>query len=410
MDPQQPAHLYVAADIGVWRSVDSGHSWQVFSRGLPDAAVIDIKLHGPSRLLRAATHGRGVYEFDLGRPQRAVELYLRDHTLDLGRRPAAQGLPDPTLPGALVYAGQSPDIKIDRLQEDGTYQVAPTSSMLSTATSSTATLSVATSSADPSSASGMMDLYSFTALLPPEPIVLTHSRLNLQNHIYVQVHNRGLTTANNVRVMLLLATAEVRAAEVTAPEQKNENTTAASPQELPPLPDNYEQFVRTGLPIASDHWQTIGIVTVHGIRAGYPQIAHFTLDANQLPTPGQLRADRAFSLVALVHSTEDPFVAGASTMLMSGNNRQAAHKEILVAPFTGKVPTGTARRKPLEPTNTEWLAEHKVRAGETLSSIAKHYYQSPRLWPTIYYANQRLIGANPNYINQGWILKIPRQP
>ncbi len=384
VDPQQPAHLYVAADIGVWRSVDSGRSWQVFSRGLPDAAVVDIKLHAPSRLLRAATHGRGVYEFDLGRPQRAIDLYLRDHALDLGRRPAGNGLPDPTLPGALVYAGQSPDIKIDRMQDDGNYQ---------------STAAVATE---------IVDLYRFTVQLSNEPIVLTHSRFNLQNHIYVQVHNRGLTTANNVRVMLLLATNKSITAEMTTAEQ--DGSAESLSQQLPLLPENYEQFVRTGLPIASEHWQTIGFATVHGIRAGYPQIAQFTLDADLLPTTAQLHANMTFSLVALLHCPDDPFVAERSTILTPGNNRQAAHKQISVIPFTGKVPAGTARRKRQDPGEGDWLAEHKVRTGETLSSIAKHYYQSARLWPAIYYANQRLIGSNPNYINRGWILKIPRQP
>lgn len=379
VDPQEPAHLYVAADIGVWRSVDSGRHWQVFSRGLPDAAVVDLKLHSPSRLLRAATHGRGVYEFNLGRPQRAVELYARDHILDLGHRPANQGLPDPTQPGALVYTGESPDIRVDRLQEDGTYQVA----------------------------TAPLDLYSFTALLSAEPIVLTHSRLNVQNHIYVQVHNRGLTTANNVRVMLLLATTEV--ATPTKEPEKGRGA-ATLPEELPLLPDNYEQFVRTGLPIASDHWQTIGIVTVHGIRAGYPQIAHFTLDANQLPTPAQLRVSRRFCLVALLHSTEDPFVAEAAAILTPGNNRQAAHRQITILPFSGKAPAGTTRRKRQGSADDEWLTTHKVQAGETLSTIAKYYYQSARLWPSIYYANQQLIGSNPNYIQRGWLLKIPRQP
>jgi len=60
-DPLYPQHLYVGADIGIWRSIDGGQSWEPFSQNLPDAAVIDLKLH-PKRLLRASTHGRGVYE------------------------------------------------------------------------------------------------------------------------------------------------------------------------------------------------------------------------------------------------------------------------------------------------------------------------------------------------------------
>jgi hypothetical protein len=292
--------------------------------------------------------------------------------LDLGRRPAEEGQPDPTRPGTLLYAGQSPDIKVDVLAADGTYQYTVTPGAATT-----------------------IDYYQFTAQLIDGQIVPTHSRLNLQSHVYVQVHNRGLATANNVRVMLLLATTTVA-------------TTGPLMDSLPPLPTDYEQFVRTGLPIATEQWQTIGSTTVHGIRAGYAQIAHFILEADALPTPGQLRPTMSFALVALLHCSDDPFVAEAATALTPGNNRHAAHKQIMVAPFTGQVPTGTPRRRRQGIGTRDWLAEHKVRTGETLSHIAKHYYQSANLWPQIYYANQRLIGENPNFIKQGWILKIPR--
>ncbi|MFC2038068.1 hypothetical protein ACFLYD_08975, partial [Chloroflexota bacterium] len=62
VDPGHPTHVYVGADIGVWQSTDSGATWAPFSQGLPDAAVFDLLLHDGRRLLRAATHGRGVYE------------------------------------------------------------------------------------------------------------------------------------------------------------------------------------------------------------------------------------------------------------------------------------------------------------------------------------------------------------
>jgi hypothetical protein len=246
-------------------------------------------------------------------------------------------------------------------------------------------------------AAAAIDLYTFTVRLPSGASALTHSRSNIQTHVYVQVHNRGLNTANNVQVMLLLATGEQ-----TAPESEN-------PLPLPPLPPDYEQFVRTGLPIAAPQWQTLGITTLHGIRSGHPRIAHFTLDADRLPTPGRLRANMRFALVALVHCTADPFVAEATATLTPGNNRHAAHRWITVEPFAGKVPAGTPRRQSQQ-TPADWLAEHKVRRGETLSQIAKHYYQTPRLWPLIYNANQKLIGANPNFLQIGWVLRIPQPP
>ena len=80
--------LYVAADIGIWRSLDGGATWHPYSYGLPDAAVIDLKIFPPPgpngspsprqsgdstvRLLRAATYGRGVFEHSLDASVRLV--------------------------------------------------------------------------------------------------------------------------------------------------------------------------------------------------------------------------------------------------------------------------------------------------------------------------------------------------
>jgi len=62
VDPAAPDNLYVGADIGVWHSPDRGLNWNPLQNGLPDAPVFDLQLHPGQRLLRAATHGRGLYE------------------------------------------------------------------------------------------------------------------------------------------------------------------------------------------------------------------------------------------------------------------------------------------------------------------------------------------------------------
>ncbi|MEZ4682575.1 MAG: LysM peptidoglycan-binding domain-containing protein [Caldilineaceae bacterium] len=143
--------------------------------------------------------------------------------------------------------------------------------------------------------------------------------------------------------------------------------------------------------------------------ARYPQIAQFILDADQLPTPGQLETNRQFALVALLHCADDPFIGDPTGRLIPAYNRLAAHKVVQIQPYTGQVPSGTPRRKRQEPQPGDWLAEHKVRRGETLSHLAKHYYDSARLWPLIYNANRSMIGANPNYLQPGWLLKIPHR-
>jgi len=66
VDRAAPNNVYVGADIGVWRSSDGGRNWNPLQNGLPDAPVFDLQIHPTQRLLRAATHGRGVFEIPIG--------------------------------------------------------------------------------------------------------------------------------------------------------------------------------------------------------------------------------------------------------------------------------------------------------------------------------------------------------
>ena len=50
---------------------------------------------------------------------------------------------------------------------------------------------------------------------------------------------------------------------------------------------------------------------------------------------------------------------------------------------------------------------HTVKAGETLSAIAKEVYGDSKRWKEIYEANKALIGDNPNMIKVGQELRIP---
>jgi photosystem II stability/assembly factor-like uncharacterized protein len=103
------ATLYVGTDRGVYSSTDIGRTWVSFNEAMPKTSVFDIKLHSTFPLLRAATHGRGVWERDLsGERCRAVEIYVRDHPMDQGREWR-------TLDDAAVFRGtplDSPDIKV----------------------------------------------------------------------------------------------------------------------------------------------------------------------------------------------------------------------------------------------------------------------------------------------------------
>jgi uncharacterized protein (TIGR03437 family) len=68
IDPDQSNTLYVATDIGVFATVDGGTTWDPPGSGLPGGAVTALALHRSTRILRAATHGRSVWDLQLAAP------------------------------------------------------------------------------------------------------------------------------------------------------------------------------------------------------------------------------------------------------------------------------------------------------------------------------------------------------
>jgi hypothetical protein len=65
IDPANTQIVYAGTDIGVFRSSDGGASWIPLSNGLPRVAVFGMEIQPVHRVLRIATHGRGMYEFNL---------------------------------------------------------------------------------------------------------------------------------------------------------------------------------------------------------------------------------------------------------------------------------------------------------------------------------------------------------
>jgi photosystem II stability/assembly factor-like uncharacterized protein len=65
VDPINSNNLYAGTDIGVYSSTDGGATWAPFSTGLPVVAVFDLAIQNTHRVLRAATHGRGIWERSL---------------------------------------------------------------------------------------------------------------------------------------------------------------------------------------------------------------------------------------------------------------------------------------------------------------------------------------------------------
>ena len=62
IDPVLANTYYVATDIGVFRTRNGGGFWSVLGAGLPRVTVLGLTLHNPSRTLRAATHGRSMWD------------------------------------------------------------------------------------------------------------------------------------------------------------------------------------------------------------------------------------------------------------------------------------------------------------------------------------------------------------
>jgi hypothetical protein len=62
VDTRNANRAWVAADLGVYQTLDGGASWSTFSNGLPNAYVGDVVFHPHAWVLRAATRNRGVWE------------------------------------------------------------------------------------------------------------------------------------------------------------------------------------------------------------------------------------------------------------------------------------------------------------------------------------------------------------
>ena len=65
IDPLYPQNIYAGNDLGVYVTTNSGVNWFEFRSGMPYALVFDLKIVPSNRMLRAVTHGNGVYQREL---------------------------------------------------------------------------------------------------------------------------------------------------------------------------------------------------------------------------------------------------------------------------------------------------------------------------------------------------------
>jgi hypothetical protein len=252
IDPADSDRLFCGCDVGVFRTDSGGASWTPWDPGLPNVAVFDLHIHGPRRLLRAATHGRSVWECPIDATScPMVNLYMRDNILDSGRvQPTPEALHpfDPS-----IWAGHwmSEDIKVDGPEPD--FQT--------------------TSPAD-----NYVDFAS-----------LQHRKVrrNRSNRFYVQVHNRGINIAHNVQVRGFFAAASAG---------------------LPPLPGDFWTGGHPfgGTPSGPD-WTPVGpMISLGDLEPGEPGLAEWDwFVPNSAPQHS--------CLLAVATCTEDP-ITGVGTL------------------------------------------------------------------------------------------------
>lgn len=61
-DPVNPNTYFVATDIGVFLTQNDGADWTELTDGLPNTVILHLDYSPSNQMMRAGTHGRGVYE------------------------------------------------------------------------------------------------------------------------------------------------------------------------------------------------------------------------------------------------------------------------------------------------------------------------------------------------------------
>jgi hypothetical protein len=179
IDEDDSEIMYIGTDVGVARTTNGGKTWRGYSVGLPNCAVYDMRLHKPTKLLRVATHGRGIWERKIDSvSDPKVSLFLRNNLMDTGREQFSTNqtaafedtLQNVKLSDSLGW-NMCPDIKIDSPQGiNQTYQISINN----------------------------VDYLAFTSKLQHQ-----RARKGVVNRVYVQIHNRGIENARDVLVKLL---------------------------------------------------------------------------------------------------------------------------------------------------------------------------------------------------------------
>jgi len=314
-DPANPNIIYLGSDVGCWKGIRTGTAtwtWTLFSQGLPEAAITDMGVHSRARLLRVATHGRGVWEFPIdAATSQDPDIYLRVNYADTGRTPGGarfpwvEGAQDPTARGFDVYHWMSPDIKVRRGSLVG---LPPLGSQA--------------------------DYLNFSTNIGDYIDSSTHietADVSGPDRIFVEVHNRSLTPlpGSQVRVLLLLTDASAG---------------------LPPLPSNYAAHINaadaSSAWLGSD-WRFADPVTPYRTLPGIldvrtPQVVEYDVDFSTLGLPATDDHVCAAAFITTV-TTADRLTSVVSSLdQLTMQDKHVAHRNLhLVAAGARPSPRGS---------------------------------------------------------------------
>jgi hypothetical protein len=326
VDPDHTDTVYVGTDVGCYRGTKTTDpntgaptwSWVPFSQGLPESMIMDLVIHRPTRMLRAATYGRGVWEYPLDVAASDPDLYLRANYADTGRivnggrYPWIEGASDPTdpgddlsLPAPQVYHWMSADIKVRRPSLTN----------------------------PPLSQSLDFGDFAFNIgdVLDDASHMETADQAGL-NQIFVEAHNRSvLTPAEEVTLLLLVADASAG---------------------LPPAPDQYDTRIAAESPVTAtwpgSDWHFVDGGYRHPavpIDVRVPWVATYELDFSSASL-GFPATDDHVCLAAFVTGKGDPILAPPASLSLDDAtmaDKHVAFRNVHVVQST-MTPTPPARR------------------------------------------------------------------
>jgi hypothetical protein len=344
VDSDHTNTVFAGTDVGVWRGVKTGltWAWSIFSDGLPESAVLHLAIHERARLLRAGTHGRGIWEITLDALSNSdPDIYLRVNYADTGRivggsrYPWVENVPDPTSMGHNVYHWMSADIKVRRPNLTNP----PLSPQL--------------------------DYFDFAVNVGDYIDSVTHIETadlpGTTDMYFVEVHNRGTTAlpGSSVQVLLLLADAS---------------------GVLPTLPANYAAHITSADASAAwlgPNWHFADGLAPYRTLPGWlsariPQVVSYSVDLSVLGLlPGHDHACAA----AFITTPNDPLTAtNLSLDFVTMHDKHVAHRNLhLVAsaamPSPGPGPSVHSPR-------TFMIDFNNVAAKEEVVQVAFHHAEA----------------------------------